>query len=98
MASDRLRVENGLRLSKMVLAQYIGIGEDDFEIDFTLPAEVPSPELYRVSHEEALPTTLSYKLLEKNVEAARLQQKLKVGAILAHRGDRSRVYVSRLTG
>ena len=45
VASDRLRVENGLRLSKMVLAQYIGIGEDDFEIDFTLPAEVPSPEL-----------------------------------------------------
>ena len=82
MASDRLRVENGLRLSKMVLAQYIGIGEDDFEIDFTLPAEVPSPELYRVSHEEALPTTLSYKLLEKNVEAARLQQKLKVGQYL----------------
>ena len=66
----------------MVLAQYIGIGEDDFEIDFTLPAEVPSPELYRVSHEEALPTTLSYKLLEKNVEAARLQQKLKVGQYL----------------
>ena len=82
VASDRLRVENGLRLSKMVLAQYIGIGEDDFEIDFTLPAEVPSPELYRVSHEEALPTTLSYKLLEKNVEAARLQQKLKVGQYL----------------
>ena len=82
VVSDRLRVENGLRLSKMVLAQYIGIGEDDFEIDFTLPAEVPSPELYRVSHEEALPTTLSYKLLEKNVEAARLQQKLKVGQYL----------------
>ena len=32
--------------------------------------------------EEALPTTLSYKLLEKNVEAARLQQKLKVGQYL----------------
>lgn len=45
-------------------------------------SEVPSPELYRVSHEEALPTTLSYKLLEKNVEAARLQQKLKVGQYL----------------
>lgn len=75
-------MDDGLRLSKMVLAQYIGIGEDDFEIDFTLPAEVPSPELYRVSHEEALPTTLSYKLLEKNVEAARLQQKLKVGQYL----------------
>lgn len=82
VASDRLRVENGLRLSKMVLAQYIGIGEDDFVIDFKLPAEVPSPELYRISHEEALPTTLSYKLLEKNVEAARLQQKLKVGQYL----------------
>ena len=49
---------------------------------FPLLAEVPSPELYRVSHEEALPTTLSYKLLEKNVEAARLQQKLKVGQYL----------------
>ena len=58
-----------------------GVASDRLR-DFTLPAEVPSPELYRVSHEEALPTTLSYKLLEKNVEAARLQQKLKVGQYL----------------
>lgn len=82
VASNRLQVENGLRLSKMVLAQYIGLPEDDFRIDCELPGEVPSPELYRINHQDALPSTTSYKLLEKNVEATRLQQRLKLGQYL----------------
>lgn len=86
IASDRLRVENGLLLSKMVLAQYIGCDEDDFRIDTLLSAEIPSPELYRINHEEALPSTVTYKLLEKNVEAARVQQKLQVGQYLPSLG------------
>lgn len=79
IASDRLKVENNLRLSKMVLAQYIGLPEDDFTIQTALQDILPSPETYRIDPWTALPTTVEYKLLEKNVEANRLQYKLKVG-------------------
>lgn len=79
VASDRLKVENNLRLSKMVLAQYIGLPEDDFTIQTALQDMLPSPETYRIDPLTALPTTVEYKLLDKQVEANRLQYKLKVG-------------------
>ena len=79
VASDRLKVENNLRLSKMVLAQYIGLPEDDFLIQPSLQESLPLPETYRVDPITALPNTIGYKLLDKQVEASRLQYKLKVG-------------------
>ena len=79
IASDRLKVDNNLRLSKMLLSQYIGLPEDDFTVQATLQEPLPSPETYRIDLMSALPTTVAYKLLDKNVEASRLQYKLKVG-------------------
>lgn len=79
IASDRLKIENNLRLSKMVLAQYIGLPEDDFTIQTALQEALPSPETYRVNPLTALPSTVEYQLLDKNIEANRLQYKLKVG-------------------
>ena len=79
IASDRLKVDNNLRLSKMLLSQYIGLPEDDFIVQATLQEPLPSPETYRIDLMSALPTTVAYKLLDKNVEASRLQYKLKVG-------------------
>lgn len=79
IASDRLKVDNNLRLSKMLLSQYIGMPEDDFTVQATLQEPLPSPETYRIDLMSALPTTVAYKLLDKNVEASRLQYKLKVG-------------------
>lgn len=79
IASDRLKIENNLRLSKMVLAQYIGLPEDDFTIQTALQEALPSPETYRVDPLTALPSTVEYQLLDKNIEANRLQYKLKVG-------------------
>lgn len=79
IASDRLKIDNNLRLSKMILAQYIGLPEDRFIIQTTLQESLPSPEIYRVNPVEALPATVAYKLLDKNIEANRLQYKLEVG-------------------
>lgn len=79
IASDRLKVDNNLRLSKMLLSQYIGLPEDDFTVQAALQEPLPSPETYRIDLMSALPTTVAYKLLDKNVEASRLQYKLKVG-------------------
>lgn len=86
VASDRLKVENNLRLSKMVLAQYIGVAEDDFLVRSYLQEPLPLPETYRVDPIAALPNTVGYKLLDKQVEASCLQYKLKVGQNLPSLG------------
>ena len=86
LASNRLRLENGLSLTKMVLAQYIGLDENDFQVGALLAQDIPSPESIRIAPEEALPTTASYRLLEKSVEAARIRQKIQVGQNLPNIG------------
>lgn len=77
--STRLEIENGLSIIKMLLGQYIGMGTDDFAIAEDSLSSVPSPQNYKVDHLQALPTTPSYRLLENNVEAAKLQKRLAVG-------------------
>ena len=70
----------------MVLAQYIGVAEDDFLVRSYLQEPLPLPETYRVDPIAALPNTVGYKLLDKQVEASRLQYKLKVGQNLPSLG------------
>ena len=82
MASDRLQLENGLKLSRMLLGQYVGIKADSLSIEPISFDEPASPEKLRTDHGAALLTTPEYQLLAKNVEANRLQQKITVGKYL----------------
>ena len=81
-ASDRLQLENGLKLSRMLLGQYVGIKADSLSIEPISFDEPASPERLRTDHGAALLTTPEYQLLAKNVEANRLQQKITVGKYL----------------
>ena len=82
VASDRLQLENGLKLSRMLLGQYVGIKADSLSIEPVSFDEPASPEKLRTDHGAALLTTPEYQLLAKNVEANRLQQKITVGKYL----------------
>ncbi len=82
IASNKLKLEDGLSLSKMVLCQYMGIPTKDFAMDTTAFSILSSPLEYRVNHDEALRNRAEYKLLDKNVEANRLQTKIKMGEYL----------------
>ncbi len=82
VASDRLQLENGLKLSRMLLGQYVGIKADSLSIEPISFDEPASPEKLRTDHSAALLTTPEYQLLAKNVEANRLQQKITVGKYL----------------
>jgi outer membrane protein TolC len=82
VASDRLQLENGLKLSRMLLGQYVGIKADSLSIEPISFDEPASPERLRTDHGAALLTTPEYQLLAKNVEANRLQQKITVGKYL----------------
>jgi outer membrane protein len=82
IAANRLKLENGIKLSKMVLAQYIGVSGEDITIDTSLPDNLPNPATYFTDHTSALNNRVEAKLLDKNVEANELQTKLKRGALL----------------
>ncbi len=82
VASDRLQLENGLKLSRMLLGQYVGIKADSLSIEPISFDEPASPERLRTDHGAALLSTPEYQVLAKNVEANRLQQKITVGKYL----------------
>lgn len=82
LIANRLKVENGIKLCKMVLAQYIGMNGMDIMIDTTISKEIPEPSSYLVDHNSALSNKTEAKLLDKNVEANVLQTKMKKGALL----------------
>jgi outer membrane protein TolC len=79
--SSMLNLDNGLSLSKMILAQYIGLAGSPIDVKVTESLDsVPAyPSELKVDHEEALLHTPEYQLLERNVKACTLQRKMAVG-------------------
>ncbi|MCH4147907.1 MAG: TolC family protein [Prevotella sp.] len=82
IAANRLKLENGIKLCKMVLAQYIGLNGTDIQIDTTLATDLPNPKIYLVDHQAVLDNRTEAQLLDKNVEANHLLTRLKRGAML----------------
>lgn len=79
--SHQLKVSNGLALARMVLAQYIGADTARLNFpatsyNFSLPDFALSN---RTDHVAALRHTTEYQLLEENVAAKKLQQKMELG-------------------
>lgn len=82
IASNRLQLNNGIHLSKLVLAQYIGVPADSFDIVAPGFDALPLPATLSVNHDEALPNTINYKLLDKNVEASAINKQITTGKYL----------------
>ena len=79
LESGKLRVANGLKLSKMALAQYVGVPYQNFEVDTTiLNAEINMLHA-RIDHQSALQQRVEYQLLNKSVEAEKMQVKMEIG-------------------
>ncbi len=77
--AGRVKAENALEISRRLLAQYVGVDEAD--VDETLDvSEMPAfPAEIKKDHETALLTTTQYRLLQKNVEAKKLDRRLELG-------------------
>lgn len=79
MASDRLKIENAINVCTTALAQFVGLGMDDFDIEYDTTTGVVEPmTLYR---DEALSVMnrTEVRLLDKSVNAARLQKRIAFG-------------------
>lgn len=78
--SNLINLENNLALSRMVLAQYMGYEGVDLDVADAVPDEIPDfPMQLRREHEASLPLTPEYRLLQSNVKASKLQERLAVG-------------------
>lgn len=74
--SEMVDLDNGIKLVRMLLGQYMGKGADwNFDVDDAVPEAVPDfpAELY-MPGADALPLTTDYKLLQKNVEAKKTRK------------------------
>ena len=75
--SQKLKLQNGLSLVKLLLAQYCGLHDTDFALASLIDDEAEMP--LKEDHEQALSGTAEYQLLGKQVEATKLQHKMAVG-------------------
>ena len=75
--SQRLKLQNGISIVRLLLSQYCGLRDTSFTISYQ--SDIPSTLLSRQDHNQALLGTAEYQLLGKQVEAANLQKKLAVG-------------------
>ena len=75
--SQKVKIQNGMALVKMLLAQYCGLRDTSFTLRYT--TEAISPLSIKRDHQQALHNTPEYQLLDKQVEATSLQKKMAVG-------------------
>jgi outer membrane protein TolC len=79
LASRKLKLESSMKLLKMALGQHIGIAPGAFTIENSISEDMPSPYENRINPEDALLQRAEYRLLDKSVEAGRLQKKMEIG-------------------
>lgn len=83
ISSDRLKVENGLKVYKMLLAQFVGEDIDTFDIQY---ADVSNSRLepgdYYRNPNDAVYDRIESRLLDQNTDAAKLNTRLSRGSHL----------------
>ena len=75
--SQKVKLQNGISLLRMTLAQYCGLSTTDFELNYD--ALAAASLITRYDPQSALYNTPEYQLLSKQVEAAKLQRRLETG-------------------
>lgn len=82
MRSNRIKVENGIRLATMALCQSIGMEyNDSLEIVGSLDS-LPAPDELWINPDEAVAQRNESNLLDLSVKAEKLQGKLEMGKAL----------------
>lgn len=86
VASQRLKLQNGISLVQMLLGQYCGLSSSEFIVHSSklLPTDSinAEPDYELCTMNCALTNLPEYQLLQKQVEAARLQHRMEVGSRL----------------
>lgn len=77
--SNKVKLNNGINIVRMLLAQYCGIHSHQFSVKSAEIKDVSAMQATRQDYDQALQHTTEYQLLNKQVEATKLQRKMEVG-------------------
>lgn len=80
--STLIDIENNLHVCRLLLAQFIGWKGGEFTVETLTDKTLESPESLFINHSAALYQTTEYQLLDKGVEAAKLEKRLNQGQYL----------------
>ena len=75
--SQRVKLQNGISIVRLLLAQYCGLDNTDFTL--MVNTEAVPPMIQQQDYSQTLLSTPEYQLLGKQIEAAKLQKSLAVG-------------------
>lgn len=81
IASQKLQINNAIHTYKSVLSQLMGIKNTDFELNAE-EEQATSPAIEYVDHSNALSGMDKYRILDKSIEAAEVDEKLEMAKVL----------------
>lgn len=84
IASNKIKIENGILLSKLILGQYIGDASGNFSVTNSIveDEQLILPDIIKTDHIQALQYIPESHLLDKNVEANKLKRSMTIGKYL----------------
>ena len=77
--SQKLKLQNGISILRLLLAQYCGLHSEQFSVGNVEYEDGSSIQVVKQDCDQALLGTAEYQLLNKQVEATKLQKKMEVG-------------------
>ncbi len=77
LTSQKMKLNNGISMLKLLLCQYCGLRDTAFTVSYN--QDVPLPVQTRQDHDLAILNTTEYKLLNKQLEASELQERITRG-------------------
>lgn len=99
IASNRLKAENALKIMKLLMAKYIGVEYEGFDISVSDSFAFPEqPSAYYISTEEAVDLRYEMQLAGKGVEAAQYRVRMERGKLLPSVGVGAGYLYNDLTG
>lgn len=82
LESNRLKVENGISVAKLMLARQMNLDDSDFDLAEASLDNIHPPEEYRISTDEAVERRVESKLLAVNREVAEKERSMERGKTL----------------
>lgn len=82
LESNRLKVENGISVAKLMLARQMNLDDSDFDLAEASLDNIHPPEEYRISTDEAVERRAESKLLAVNREVAEKERSMERGKVL----------------
>ena len=77
--SQKVKLNNGINIVRLLLAQYCGLNSDKFSVESLVLSDGSSQQVIKQDCDQALLGTAEYQLLNKQIEATKLQRKMEIG-------------------